>query len=92
MKVVLRHKATGRYYQSPGKWVRRADNALAFEDVGNALQFCRLHCIGEAQPVHRLAPYLMTLLRRPDRSMWEEWTSTRSREWYQEQTEKFIRN
>jgi hypothetical protein len=92
MKVVLRHIATGRYYRSPGKWVRRADNALAFEDVGMALQFSRLHQVEQTQPVHRLAPYLMPLLRRPDHSMWEAWTSTRGNGWYLEHTEKFLRN
>lgn len=92
MKVVLRHITTGRYYHSPGKWVRRADNALAFEDVGTALQFSRLNRLGEAQPVHRLAPYLMPLLRSSDRSGWEVWASTRGSHWYQEQTEKFVRN
>jgi hypothetical protein len=88
MKVVLRHQTTGRYYHSPGTWVRRADNALIFEDEGMALQFCRLHRL-EAHPVHRLAPYLMTLLKSSERSFW---TASQSNRWSQKQTERFVLN
>ena len=87
MKVVLRHQITGRYYRSPGTWVRRADNALAFEDAATAFQFCRLHQVVEAQPVHRLAPYLMPLLKRSDCSMW---TYARRNELNQKRTERFV--
>lgn len=89
MKVVLRHQVTGRYYRSPGTWVRRADNALAFEDAAMALQFCRVHQVEEAQPVHRLAPYLMTLLRHTDQSMW---TYVRRNRLDQKRTERFVQN
>lgn len=89
MKIVLRHQSTGRYYQSPGQWVRRADNALTFEDAGTAVQFCRLHSIGEARPVHRLAPYLMTLLKSSERSFW---TANRDNRWHPKRTERFILN
>ena len=92
MKVVLRHKATGRYYRSAGQWVRRADNALAFKDVDTAREFCRAHRLGEAQPVHRLAAYLMPLLHRTRRSMWESGPAYRGNSWYLEQNDKFLRN
>ena len=89
MKVVLRHQLTGRYYRSPGNWVRRADNALAFDDAPTALQFCELHDLPEARPVYRLAPYLMTLLKHSDRSMW---TYTRGYRWNPQRDERFVRN
>ena len=88
MKVVLRHQTTGRYYHSPGQWVRRADNALTFEDASVALQFCRTYCLADTQPVHRMAPYLMTLLARSECQTWKP-AGNRFRI---EDTEKFIRN
>lgn len=73
MKIVLRHKVTGRYYHGPGLWVRRADNALAFDDMPAAQEFTRAHQLGSAQPVQRLAPYLMSLLRTHRRSALRNW-------------------
>ena len=65
MKIVLRHRVTGRYYSESGKWVRRADNALAFDHVDAAREFCESHQLQrKTQPVHRLAPYVMGLLQR----------------------------
>jgi hypothetical protein len=92
MKVVLRHKVTGRYYQSPGKWVRRADNALAFDALDTARKFSRLHHLAETQPVHRLAPYLMPLLHQPDHVIWESWMRGSAGQWYWERARNFGRN
>ena len=92
MKVVLRHKGTGRYYQSPGKWVRRADNALAFDAVDAARRFVRTHRLEETQAVHRLAPYLIPLLHGPRSSVWKGWLHARSSQWYWERANKFGRN
>jgi hypothetical protein len=92
MKIVLRHISTGRYYQSPGKWVRRADNALAFDEVGAAWDFSRLHHLAETQPVHRLAPYLIPLLQRPGSAAWESWLRARANQWHTERSRKFGRN
>jgi hypothetical protein len=78
MKIVLRHKTTGRYYQSPGKWVRRADNALSFDAVDAAHQFLRLHHIEQTQAVLRLAPYLIPLLHRPGAVVWDRWIQARA--------------
>ena len=92
MKVVLRHKATGRYYQSPGKWVRRSDNALTFDEVGAAREFSLANSLDDAQPVHRLAPYLLPLLLKPRRAMWAEWLRTRASQWYEEHANRFGQN
>ena len=72
MKIVLRHNRTGRYYNSPGNWVRRADNALTFDDILAAREFSRLNHLDDTQPVQRLAPYLMALLRKPQPTFWDE--------------------
>jgi hypothetical protein len=72
--------------------VRRADNALVFEDVGAAVEFSRIHHIGQTLPVHRLAPYLMPLLQRPRASIWKCWTHNRNSFWYLQQSGKFDRN
>ena len=91
MKVVLRHTVTRRYYQAPGKWVRRADNALAFEDFGTAIEFSRLKRLSRTRPVQRLAPYLMPLLLR-DSTIWDTWARRGSADWYAERLTKFHRN
>jgi hypothetical protein len=92
MKIVLRHKITGRYYQAPGKWVRRADNALTFENVGAAREFSRLHHLLEVQPVQRLAPYLMPLIEKRHQSMWAGWMHQRYSNYYLHRSSKFIGN
>lgn len=92
MKIVLRHKSTGRYYRSPGKWVRRSDNALAFDEVSVARAYSATHKLGSAQPVQRLAPYLMPLLHRSRKSVWAEWLRTRSSQWYAERANRFGKN
>ena len=92
MKFVLRHKKTGRYYHSPGKWVRRADNALAFENAHAAQEFCRRKHLLEVQPVQRLAPYLMSLIGKRRQSVWESWVSERSGHRAPEPISKFNRN
>ena len=64
MKVVLRHQTTGRYYAASGEWVRRADNALSFDDTISAQAFLRMHQLGMTQAVFRLAPYVTSLLQQ----------------------------
>lgn len=63
MKIVLIDSVTGRYYHGPGQWVRRADNARTFDDLSAAVHFSRVHALLTAEPVQRLAPYVMQLLR-----------------------------
>lgn len=92
MKVVLRHKVTGRYYRSPGQWVRRADNALAFDAVDAARAFSRTHRIESTQAVHRLAPYLMPLLHRSRQTAWQSWLRGQMGQWYSDRAHNFARN
>jgi hypothetical protein len=92
MKIVLRHKTTGRYYRSPGRWVRRADNALSFDALESAQQYQRQHHICETQPVLRLAPYLMPLLHGARATAWERWLQTRAAAWYEGRTGRFEDN
>ncbi len=89
MEVVLIHLSTGRYYQSPGKWVRRADNALAFDELCTARAFSKAHDLIETQPVHRLAPYLIPLLDRDSRAVWAMWVRARASQWHSERSRKF---
>jgi hypothetical protein len=96
MKVVLRNQQTGRYYSAAGDWVRRADNALAFDDALSAQDYLRVNCIDGTQPVYRLAPYLIPLLHAHDsqrrHSIWEFWTESRISRWYFERAQQFDRN
>ncbi|HWN96841.1 MAG TPA: hypothetical protein VNT99_17565 [Methylomirabilota bacterium] len=91
MKVVLRHNLTGRYYRAPSDWVRRADNALAFEDLPAAKEFLRTHHLDKIQTVYRLAPFLMPLLH-PQLSIWETWMHARRNRWNEENINRFMRN
>lgn len=92
MKIVLRHIVTRRYYQAPGKWVRRADNALAFEDFAAAIEFSRVKRLSRARPVQRLAPFLMPLLQREPAGVWSLWTRDNATDWYADQHSRFLSN
>ena len=63
MKYVLRNKTTGRYLKRHGHWVRRMDDAITFEDMTDVREYCQAHRLENVQPVQRLMPYLMSLLR-----------------------------
>jgi hypothetical protein len=65
MKYVLRHKDTGRYLQRSRVWVSRIDEAMTFDDAGEAREFSQAHQLENVQPVQFLMPYLMTLLAVP---------------------------
>jgi hypothetical protein len=71
MKIVLINKMTGRYYHAPGHWVRRADNALTFENLSAAEKFTRVNHLNNAHPVERFAPYMMELLRCSSDAFWK---------------------
>jgi len=92
MKIVLRHKKTGRYYNGPGQWVRRADNALAFDDLLAAREFSRMNHLEQAQPVQRLAPYMMALLQKPARPLWDVWRRGEGSTWYAARSGRFSVN
>jgi hypothetical protein len=69
MKYVLRNTSTGRFLKRPGLWVTRADNAMTFEDMMDVREYCQAHRLEDVQPIQRLMPYLMSLLRNdPPRS------------------------
>ena len=64
MKYVLRNKVTGRYLKRKGQWVRRMDEAMTFEDMGEVREYCQALGLEDVQPIQRLMPYLMSLLRQ----------------------------
>ena len=92
MKFVLRHKTTGRYFQSPGRWVRRADNALSFDAAESAHQYQRVNHIPETQAVLRLAPYLIPVLNGPRATQWESWLQMRAQQWSATNANRFREN
>jgi hypothetical protein len=63
MKYVLRNKETGRYLKRLGLWVTRLEEAMTFGDMVEAREYCQAHRLENAQPIQRLMPYLMALLR-----------------------------
>ena len=92
MKIVLRHRVTGHYYSDAGKWVRRADNALVFDDLETAREFSRTNHLEQTQPVHRLAPYVMGLLHRQDPARWQLVVPRYAPIWDFERRARFFRN
>lgn len=95
MKIVLINKVTGRYYHAPGQWVRRADNALVFDNVTAAVRFSRLNHLSDTLPVARLAPYMMRLLQDQQMAFWKAWRrgqATQWAEWLSETPERFSWN
>ena len=43
MKIVLRDKESGRYYRGHSHWVSNAYDALTFQNILEAEEFCRMH-------------------------------------------------
>jgi hypothetical protein len=64
MKFVIRNKQTGRYLKRVGLWVKRPDDAMTFEDLMDVREYCQAHRLeNDVQPIRRLMPYLVSLLR-----------------------------
>jgi len=64
---------------------------LSFEEVGAAREFSRKHRLDDAQPVQRLAPYMMSLLSRPAPQL-AEWAKRRGAYWYLSRVARFTEN
>ena len=68
MKYVLKNKVTGRYLKRQGQWVRRMGEAMTFEDMSEVREYCQAWGLRDVEPVQRLMPYLMSLLRQTTRA------------------------
>jgi hypothetical protein len=64
MRFMLRHKQTGQYLKRAGLWVSRAEDAMTFEDMVDVREYCQAHRLDDVQPIRRLMPYLISLLRK----------------------------
>ena len=62
MKYVLRNLTTGRYLKRAGEWALGIEEAMSFDDAGEAREFSQAHLLKDVQPVQLLTPYLMSLL------------------------------
>lgn len=49
VKIVLRQKESGRYFRDHGHWVSTPYDALTFQNILEAEEFCRLHDLREMQ-------------------------------------------
>lgn len=92
MKIVLRHNLTGRYYNGHGQWVRRADNAAAFDDVCAAAEYARKHHLRDIRPVRRLAPYMKELLNVMECRFPGEWSREKATAWCLTRARRFSHN
>lgn len=64
MRFLLRHKRTGQYLKRAGVWVKRPEEAMTFEDMVDVREYCQAHGLDDVQPIRRLMPFLISLLRR----------------------------
>ncbi|HWN96840.1 MAG TPA: hypothetical protein VNT99_17560 [Methylomirabilota bacterium] len=64
MRFVLQNKHTGRYLKRAGQWVARLDDAMTFEEMVDVREYCQAHLLQDVQPIRRLMPYLVSLLRQ----------------------------
>lgn len=53
VKIVLREKATGEYYRGAGDWVSNAYDALTFQNIIEAEEYCRTHGIKGVQLIQQ---------------------------------------
>jgi hypothetical protein len=53
VKIVLREKESGRYYRGHAEWVSNAYDALTFQNILEAEEFCRAHGISGLQLIQQ---------------------------------------
>jgi hypothetical protein len=63
MRFVLKNKNTGRYLLRAGLWSTQMDEAMTFTDMTEVREYCQAHRLDNVQPIRRLMPYLMSLMR-----------------------------
>jgi hypothetical protein len=51
MKMLLRHKTTGLYFQEPGSWVRHIEAASDFRSSQRAIDRIRSECMTEVEVI-----------------------------------------
>ena len=53
VKIVLRDKESGRYYRGPSEQVQNAYDALTFQNILEAEEFCRAHNLMDFQIIQQ---------------------------------------
>ena len=53
VKIVLRDKESGRYYRAHSQWVSNAYDALTFQNILEAEEFCRAHKLDGLQVIQQ---------------------------------------
>ncbi len=66
VKIVLRNKDDGRYLRGAGEWVTNAYDALTFQNIIEAEEFCRSHGLAGLQLIQQ-SGYFHRPLRYKDR-------------------------
>lgn len=62
VKIVLRNQESGRYFRGPAQWVSNAYNALTFQNILEAEEFCRLHNLSDLQLIQQSGYFPRPLL------------------------------
>lgn len=66
VKIVLRDKESGRYYRGQSQWVSNAYDALTFQNILEAEEFCRIHELGGMQLIQQSGYFHRPLRYRRD--------------------------
>ena len=53
VKIVLRDKESSRYYRGPAELVHNAYDALTFQNILEAEEFCREHSLADVQIIQQ---------------------------------------
>ena len=65
VRIVLREKKTGRYYRDRDQWVSNAYDALTFQNILEAEEFCRHHALSDLQLIQQSGFFFRSLKYRP---------------------------
>jgi hypothetical protein len=71
VKIVLRERDSGKYYRGDAQWVSNPYDALTFQNIIEAEEFCRTHGLTDLQVIQQ-SGYFHRPLRYAPKSAKEE--------------------
>ena len=66
VKIVLRDKESGQYYRAHSQWVSNAYDALTFQNIIEAEEFCRTHNLEGLQLIQQSGYFHRPLRYAPE--------------------------
>ncbi|HKS36076.1 MAG TPA: hypothetical protein VJW76_02730 [Verrucomicrobiae bacterium] len=53
MQILVQNAESSKYFKGDNEWIQSADEALDFEDVPSAIEYCRKHNLSGVQVIVR---------------------------------------